>query len=84
MATKKRDYRKEYDDYHGKPEQIKRRNARNKSRALLEKQGVNVKGKDVDHKDHNPLNMKKSNLRVRSVSANRADNAHKPAKKKRC
>ena len=80
MATKQRDYRKEYDDYHGKPEQIKRRNARNKSRAKLEAAGVNVKGKDVDHKDHNPLNMKKSNLRVRSVSANRADNSHKKAK----
>lgn len=32
MATKKRNYRKEYDDFHGKPEQIKNRDARNKAR----------------------------------------------------
>ena len=45
-----RDYKKEYRDYHGKPEQIKRRAARNQSRAKLEKAGVDVRGKDVDHK----------------------------------
>jgi hypothetical protein len=71
---RERDYRKEYDTYHGKPEQIKRRNARNKSRQKLKDAGVCVAGKDVDHKDHNPQNMKRSNLRVRSVAANRADN----------
>lgn len=32
MAPRKRDYRKEYDDYHGTPEQIKRRSQRNKAR----------------------------------------------------
>jgi len=74
MSKRERDYAKEYRDYHGKPEQIKRRAARNKSRQKLKDAGVNVKGKDVDHKDHNPCNMKASNLRVRSVSANRADN----------
>jgi hypothetical protein len=31
-------------------------------------------GKDVDHKDGNPKNNGKHNLRVRSKSANRADN----------
>ena len=76
-----RDYKKEYRDYHGKPEQIKRRNARNKSRAKLKQMGYNVEGKDVDHRDHNPLNMTKSNLRVRSVKANRADNGKKQNKK---
>jgi hypothetical protein len=75
-----RDYAKEYRDYHGKPEQIKRRNARNKSRAILKKAGVDVKGKDVDHIDHNPKNMSRKNLRVRSVHANRADNGKKPKK----
>lgn len=79
MAKRERDYKKEYADYHGKPEQIKRRAARNASRQKLKDAGVNVNGKDVDHKDHNPCNMKKSNLRARSVSANRADN--KKAKK---
>lgn len=50
MVKKERDYAKEYRDYHGKPEQIKRRNARNKSRQKLKDAGVNVAGKDVDHK----------------------------------
>lgn len=80
MSKRERDYAKEYRDYHGKPEQIARRNARNKSRKKLIDAGVNVKGKDVDHKDHNPKNMKMSNLRVRSVHANRADNKKKPKK----
>jgi hypothetical protein len=76
-----RDYKKEYRDYHGKPEQIKRRTARNKSRQILKDAGVDVAGKDVDHIDHNPRNMKRSNLRVRSISANRADNKKRPTKK---
>lgn len=79
--SKKRDYAKEYRDYHGKPEQIKRRAERNKSRQKLIDAGVNVKGKDVDHKDHNTANMSRSNLRVRSVHANRADNGKAPKKK---
>ena len=74
-----RDYKKEYRDYQGKPEQIKRRTQRNQSRQKLIDAGVNVHGKDVDHIDHNPANMKMSNLRVRSVHANRSDN--KKAKK---
>lgn len=76
-----RDYKKEYREYHGKPEQIKRRTARNKSRQILKDAGVDVAGKDVDHIDHNPRNMKRSNLRVRSISANRADNKKRPTKK---
>lgn len=72
-----RDYAKEYRDYHGKLEQIKRRNCRNKSRAKLKAMGVNLAGKDVDHKDHNTCNMCKSNLRVMSKSHHRADNRHK-------
>jgi hypothetical protein len=35
MVAKKRDYRKEYDEYQGKPEQIKRRAARNAARKKL-------------------------------------------------
>lgn len=81
MAKRVRDYAKEYRDYHGKPEQIKRRNARNKSRQKLKDAGVNVAGKDVDHKDHNPHNQSAGNLRVRSISANRADNGKRPKKK---
>lgn len=68
-----RDYAKEYREYHSKPEQIKRRASRNKARALMIKAGKVKKGdgKDVDHKNRNPLNNAKSNLRIRGQKANR-------------
>ncbi len=81
-----RNYRREYDEYQGKPEQIKKRAARNKARRELEKDGRVTKGdgKDVDH--INPLSKggstDKSNLRVRSKHANRSfkrNRARKPA-----
>lgn len=79
MQDRKRDYRKEYRDYHGKPEQIKRRNARGSARKLMiQKHGKKaVKGKDVDHKDRNPRNNSASNLRIQSKKLNRARNSHK-------
>lgn len=48
---KSRDYRKEYDEYHAKPEQKKRRAQRNKARADAAKDGRVHKGdgKEVDH-----------------------------------
>lgn len=74
MATKKRNYRKEYDNYQGKPEQIKNRAARNAARRKMEKAGKVHKGdgKDVDHKSGNPRNNSIKNLRVQSKSANRS------------
>jgi hypothetical protein len=70
-----RNYRKEYDDYQGTEEQKKRRAARNKARRRLEDEGRVQKGdgKEVDHRDHNPLNNSSSNIRVRDKSANRRD-----------
>lgn len=81
--AKKRDYKKEYKDYHGKPEQKKRRAGRNKARGLMEDAGKVRKGdgKDVDHKDRNPKNNSKSNLRVQSKSKNRARNGRSLIKK---
>ena len=35
MPQKKRDYKKEYREYHGKPEQIKKRAMRNKARKMM-------------------------------------------------
>lgn len=72
----KRNYRNEYDNYHAKPEQRKNRSKRVLARRLMTKLGKVKKGdgKDVDHKDGNPQNNGKSNLRVRNKSANRADN----------
>lgn len=72
-TAKKRDYSKEYADYHKKPSQVKRRASRNKARRMLEKRGLVKKGdkREVDHKDFNPRNNKRSNLRVISRSTNR-------------
>lgn len=70
MAKKKRNYRKEYDDYQGKPEQIKRRAQRNKARAEAVKDGRASKGdgKEVDHVDHSNRKGSLDNSRVRVVS----------------
>ena len=71
-----RDYKKEYENYQGKPEQIKNRAKRNAARAKLARTGQVHKGdgKDVDH----VLPLSKGggnldgNLRVKSKSANRS------------
>jgi hypothetical protein len=71
-----RDYRQEYDRYQGTPEQRKRNDQRKKSRrAMVKKHGKSaLRGKDVDHKDRNPSNQAKSNLRIQSPSQNRSRN----------
>ncbi|MBV47326.1 MAG: HNH endonuclease [Roseobacter sp.] len=71
---KQRNYRKEYDDYHGKPEQVKRRAGRNSARAKMVSAGKAKKGdgKDIHHKDGNPRNNSRKNLSVMSRSRNRA------------
>lgn len=68
-----RNYRKEYDEYHGTPEQIKNRASRNAARSKMEKKHgkAAVKGKEVDHKDGNPKNNSKKNLQLMSRRANR-------------
>lgn len=80
----KRNYRKEYDNYHSSPVQKKRRAARNAARAKLKKTGAVRKGdgKDVDHKNGNPKDNKRSNLKVKSKSANRSFARTKTARKK--
>jgi len=71
-VKRKRNYKKEYKNYHGKPEQIKRRDSRNAARNLLKKKGVNVKGKDVAHKNGNPKDNRLANLTTKSASKNRS------------
>ena len=63
---RKRNYKKEYKQYHETPLQKKKRASRNKARRAFEKAGLVTKGdnKLVDHKDMNPLNNSKKNLRV--------------------
>jgi hypothetical protein len=67
-----RDYKKEYADYHSKPEQIQRRAKRNEARRSL-KDRKDIKGKDVHHKDNNPMNNDKSNLSIVSQKYNRSE-----------
>ena len=47
-----RDYKKEYANYQGKPEQIENRTQRNAARREMERKGLVRKGdgKDVDHR----------------------------------
>ena len=71
MGKKIRDYRKEYDDYHGRPEEIARRAARNRARSKKEKRGFLSRFDEVDHIDNNPENNSPDNLRVVSRHKNR-------------
>jgi hypothetical protein len=70
-----RDYGKEYRDYHGEPEQIKKRAQRNAARRQMGKEGRVHKGdgKEVDH-SKTPIRRggsnAKSNLGVTSESNN--------------
>ena len=75
-----RNYRKEYDNYQGRPEQIARRSSRNKARRVM---GDKTKiGMDVGHKDNDPMNNDPTNLRNEDPSENRREPRlrKKPAK----
>ena len=70
-----RNYKLEYDNYHSTTKQKKNRAGRNGARRIMKKKfGNSILGRDVDHKDRNPRNNSKSNLRVRSKSSNRSRN----------
>ena len=66
-----RNYKKEYANYQGRPEQIARRSSRNKARRLMGDKVV--KGMDVGHKDNNPLNNDPKNLKIEDPSKNRRE-----------
>jgi len=66
-----RDYRKEYDNYQGQPEQIARRSSRNKARRIMGNKIVD--GMDVGHKDNDPMNNDPSNLKNEDPSDNRRE-----------
>lgn len=73
----KADYKKST-HYEDSPEQVKKREERNKARYQEEKKlgAKALKGKDVDHKDplrHGGSN-RPSNWRLRTVKSNRGDN----------
>ena len=61
QTFKERNYKKEYENYHSKPEQKKRRAGRNKARRSL-KDNKGIVGKDVHHKDNNPMTVSYTHL----------------------
>ena len=71
-----RDYKKEYENYHKKPEQRRRNDSRKAARRLMVKKHGKAKlaNKDIDHKDRNPKNNSTSNLRIQSKKENRGRN----------
>jgi len=77
-----RDYKQEYANFHGKPEQRAKRSKRVLARREMVKQGRATKGdgKDVDHADGNANNNSPKNLRMMSVAANRSRNNNKNVK----
>jgi hypothetical protein len=79
-----RNYRKEYDRYHASPTQRKRRSKRTLARRKLIKVGKAHKGdgKDVAHKNGNPMDNRRSNLKNTSRSKNRSYARTKTARKK--
>lgn len=79
-----RNYKKEYQNYHSKPDQKKNRAGRNAARREAERDGRVRKGdgKDIDHKNGNPRDNSKGNTRVKSKSANRSFPRDKNARKK--
>ena len=74
--AKVRNYKREYERYHSKPEQVKRRMGRNRARAKMIRDGKAAvgDGKDVHHRDHDTDNNDNSNLALMSKSKNRAMN----------
>lgn len=73
MPRRKRDYRKEYDEYHGTPEQKKRRAQRNKARRKAVRQGRAKKGdgKEVHHVGKNRKGKLGDRTRVVNKKKNR-------------
>ena len=72
---KERNYRLEYDNYHSRPDQVERRSARNSARRIVSKKATEeeLEGKDVHHKDKNPLNNDKKNLSIVTQHYNRRE-----------
>ncbi len=74
MAERKRNYRKEYDEYQGTTAQKKRRAARNQARRVAEREGRVHKGdgKELDHVgSHRTGSLRNVPTRVKSRHANR-------------
>ena len=70
-----RNYKRERENYHSKPEQMVRNAARKRARRYMEREGKAKAGdgKDVHHKDNNPLNNDKNNLSLVTQHYNRRE-----------
>ena len=82
----KRNYAKEYREYHGKTAQKKRRADRNRARRQAEKRGAVRKGdgKEVDHLgSHRTGRLRNVPTKVVSRAANRRRQPDRPGGKKR-
>ena len=80
----KRDYSKNGEGkYQSSPKQKKNRAGRNKARRIAERQGIVKKGdgKDIHHRNGNPLDNSAGNTEVRSRSSNRSFRRNKRAGK---
>lgn len=75
IMAKNRDYAKEYKDFHGKPEEIKKRAERVMARRQMIKEGKAHKGDGLDVDHIKPIRdggtNAPSNLRMLSVKRNR-------------
>ncbi len=82
---RKRNYRKEYDNYHSQSIQKKRRAGRNKARRMMVRAGKAKKGdgKDVSHRDNNPLNNIPKNIKMEKRKPNRSFPRTKTARRKK-
>lgn len=82
MATKAR--QRAQAKYNSKPEQVKRRTARNAARRKMIREGKAHKGdgKDVAHKNGNPHDNSTSNLEMQSKKKNRSYPRTRTARKK--
>jgi hypothetical protein len=80
-----RNYKREYKKYHKRPVQKKRRAKRNAARRKMTKAGKTRKGdgKDVHHKNRNPSDNRRKNLKVTSKRKNRSYPRPKARKKRR-
>ncbi|MRR30626.1 HNH endonuclease [bacterium] len=78
MAEKKRDYKREYEQYHGTPEQIAARAQRNAARAKL-----GLKPGDPREADHRkPISKGGSNSKRNLRAVSQATNRKKGASRK--
>ena len=82
--TTGRNYKREYASYQGKPKVIAKRVSSDAARRAMQKRGLVKKGSgmDVDHKDGNPMNNNKKNLRAISKFKNRSFARNKNGGKK--